>query len=178
MLRHVMVFSVLVISVVTGATMTGNVSLLTRLVNWATAPDVEQVEYAAEARPSAPVSRQVTLEATPDGHFLGSFRINGRTFNALVDTGATVVAMNVSTAKRAGIRLLPTDFNREVQTANGRTRAALAKINRIEIGRISVDNVEALVLDDHALQNVLVGMSFLNRLKRYEAANQRLLLVQ
>lgn len=178
MLRHAIIFSVMVITVVTGATMTGEVSPLSRVVEWATTPASETAYDVKLAPAGAPINRQVTLDATRDGHFLGNFRINGRSFDALVDTGATVVAMNVSTAQRAGIRLAPSDFTRQVETANGRTRAAQAVISRIEIGRISVNNVEALVLEDDALQQVLVGMSFLSRLKRYEAANRRLLLIQ
>jgi aspartyl protease family protein len=96
----------------------------------------------------------------------------------MVDTGATLVAMNVSTAAKAGIRLKPTDFRHEVQTANGRTRAASAVIDSLEIGRIHVTNVEAVILDDDALRSTLIGMSFLRRLGKYQVENHTLLLVQ
>ena len=58
------------------------------------------------------------------------------------------------------------------------TRAATATIARLEIGRISVDNVEAVVLDDTALNNTLIGISFLKRLGKYQVENGALLLTQ
>ena len=52
----------------------------------------------------------------------------------------------------------------------------MVDIDRLQIGRISVDNMQAVVLDDKALHTNLIGMSFLNRLgkvpgrKRHTAA--------
>jgi aspartyl protease family protein len=51
-------------------------------------------------------------------------------------------------------------------------------IDRIEIGRVHVENIEAVVLDDKALSGTLIGMSFLKRLDRFEVENGALLLVQ
>ena len=96
----------------------------------------------------------------------------------LIDTGATMVAINMSTARQIGIKLGNADFRGSAETANGRTRAAFVTINRLEIGRISVDNVEAAVLDDKALSGTLIGMTFLNRLRRYQVENGALLLEQ
>ena len=55
---------------------------------------------------------------------------------------------------------------------------ARAKLDRIEIGGITVYDVQALVLPDDALGVNLLGVSFLSRLKRYEYANGRLVLEQ
>jgi aspartyl protease family protein len=96
----------------------------------------------------------------------------------MVDTGATLVAINLSTARRIGIQLTPADFKYEVRTANGKTRAASANIERLQIGRILVENVDAVVLDDKALDGALIGVSFLNRLAKYQVENGALLLVQ
>lgn len=73
---------------------------------------------------------------------------------------------------------MPADFIYKVNTANGTTRAAAAVIDRIQIGRISLENVEAAVLEDSALQTTLVGMSFLKRLGRFQVENGALLLAQ
>ena len=62
--------------------------------------------------------------------------------------------------------------------ANGITRAAGIVIERIQIGRIMVEDVQAAVLDDDALDGTLVGMSFLNRLSKFHVENGALLLVQ
>ena len=51
-------------------------------------------------------------------------------------------------------------------------------IDRLEIGRVSVEDVQAIVLEDKALGTNLIGMSFLNRLKKFQVDEGRLLLVQ
>lgn len=125
-----------------------------------------------------PLGRKVIIPADAKGQFEGQFRLNDRNVKALVDTGATLVAINVSTAMKAGIKLKPSDFQHEVQTANGRTLAAAAMIDSIEIGRIRVNDVEALILQDSALHITLVGMSFLRRLDRFQVQDHTLLLIQ
>jgi len=77
----------------------------------------------------------------------------------------------------AGIRPQPRDYTAIAVTANGKIKAAPAKIDRIEIGGITVYDVPAMVPDE-ALSKNLLGVSFLSRLRRYEYANGRLLLEQ
>ncbi|MEZ5810132.1 MAG: TIGR02281 family clan AA aspartic protease [Rhizobiaceae bacterium] len=122
--------------------------------------------------------RRVQMTMDRDGHFSGSFKLNGRRVESLVDTGATLVAINRSTARRIGLNLLPADFKYEVNTANGTTKAAAAKIKSLQIGRIYVTDVEVVVLDDRALDNALIGMSFLKRLSRFNVENRTLILEQ
>jgi aspartyl protease family protein len=96
----------------------------------------------------------------------------------MIDTGATVVALNLSTARRAGISLNAGDFTQQVQTANGTVKVAVVEISNLEIGRIALKGVQAVVLEDKALQTNLIGMSFLKRLDKYQVENGSLLLVQ
>lgn len=130
------------------------------------------------AAPSQPSGRKIVINADTRGHFLADFKANGRPIEAMIDTGATLVALNTSTARKAGIRLSPADFTHEVETANGRVKVALVTLDRLEIGRIALDHVEAVVIEDRALATNLVGMSFLKRIGRYQVENDRLLLVQ
>lgn len=130
------------------------------------------------ANPAPPQGRKVLLKADARGHYAAQFKLNGRQIDALVDTGATVVALNMSTARRIGISLNPSDFRQEVSTANGKIKAASIMIDSLQIGRISVDKVQAVVLEDKALQINLIGMSFLNRLNKFQAQEGTLLLVQ
>ncbi len=122
--------------------------------------------------------RRVEISMDVNGHFSSDFKLNGRRVNSLIDTGATLVAINKSTARRIGLNLMPGDFKYEVNTANGKAKAAAAKIARLQIGRIYVENVEAVVLNDRALDNTLIGMSFLNRLKKFQVENRVLHLEQ
>lgn len=122
--------------------------------------------------------RKFRIAADETGHFSAQFSLNGRPTRALIDTGATFVAINRSTARRLGLRLSPADFVRTVRTANGTISAALVKLDRIEIGRVSVSGVDALVIEDAALNDTLIGMSFLSRLSRYAVADGAIQLEQ
>jgi aspartyl protease family protein len=125
-----------------------------------------------------PIGRTVRLESDRRGHFTGQFRLNGRSVEALVDTGATLVAINRSTAQRIGLMLTPADFVHQVNTANGRTRAAGVVIERLQVGSIEISDVPAMVLDDEALSSTLIGMSFLGRLARFEMRDGMLVIEQ
>ncbi|WP_395448499.1 TIGR02281 family clan AA aspartic protease [Aminobacter sp. UC22_36] len=149
---------------------------LVQMATGDTVPAPRPIEVSAATASTA--GRRVTIDADMRGHFTASFKINGRSVDALVDTGATLVAINISTARRAGIKVAAADFTQQVNTANGPARAALARIDRLQIGRISVDDVPVVVLEDKALDGTLIGMSFLSRLKKYQVENGALLLVQ
>lgn len=147
----------------------------------AAGPNGELIEVArVETTPAEnPLSgRRVRLAMDQRGHFVSDFRLNGRTVPALVDTGATYVAVNTSTARRIGIKLVPSDFKYKVKTANGTVAAAAAIIDEMTIGRITIDNVQAAVLPDSALEGALVGMSFLGQLRSFNIENGALLLEQ
>lgn len=51
-------------------------------------------------------------------------------------------------------------------------------VDRLQIGKITLDGVQAVVLDDKALRTNLIGLSFLQRLEKYQVENGALLLVQ
>lgn len=131
-----------------------------------------------EAPAAALFGRKVRLTRNAAGHYAGEFRLNGRDVEALVDTGATFVAMDVSTARSIGIFPAPADFKYRVNTANGQTRAAAVTLDELQIGPIAVADVKALVLQDAALSATLVGMSFLNRLSSFRADGDTLVLEQ
>ncbi|MCB1387088.1 MAG: TIGR02281 family clan AA aspartic protease [Nitratireductor sp.] len=122
--------------------------------------------------------RKARIEMDRRGHFITDARMNGRTAEVLVDTGATYVAINESQARRLGIKLKNSDFKYKVSTANGTTEAAAAIIDEIEIGRVSARNVQATVLRDEALKGTLLGMSFLKKLRKFEISGNELILVQ
>lgn len=122
--------------------------------------------------------KAVVLEADRSGHFFGAFRINGRTERGMVDTGASTIAINVSTARRLGLSPATLKFNVRVGTANGQVDAARTKLSRVEIGGISLRDVDAFVLPDKSLSGMLVGMSFLSRLSSYRVEDGALHLVR
>ncbi len=156
-----------------------NPALFEHTEKQAAAPSPDPAPTAALARPEAALTgRKVQLKADQTGHFGGTFEMNGRDVPALVDTGATLVAINRSTARRLGIKLDQSDFKYEVRTANGKTHAAGVVLDRVVIGRVEVTKVEAMVLDDSALSQTLIGMSFLKQLSRYAVTDGTLVLEQ
>ena len=119
-------------------------------------------------------NRSAVISADTAGHFTGLFSINGRKEEGMVDTGASMVALNVSTAQRIGIDKASLDFRYAVDTANGKARAAYIRLDRIEIGPVRIENVGAMVLEDKALSGTLIGMSFLKGLASYKVEDGRL----
>lgn len=119
-------------------------------------------------------NRSAVIGSDASGHFTGLFSINGRKEEGMVDTGASMVALNVSTAQRIGIDKADLDFRYAVDTANGKARAAYIRLDRIEIGPVRVENVGAMVLEDKALSGTLIGMSFLKTLSSYKVEEGRL----
>lgn len=139
-----------------------------------TAPQPKKVSKSSESF----AGRNVRIKGDRRGHFTTNARMNGRQVEVLVDTGATSVAINKSTARRLGIRLSASDYKYTVNTANGTVKAASAVIDRIEIGRVSVANVRAAVLPDKSLKGTLLGMSFLGQLRSFEIRSGELVLTQ
>jgi aspartyl protease family protein len=122
--------------------------------------------------------RSLSIPRDPRGHFQAGGRINGQRLDFMVDTGASVVALNERSAARFGLRPSPSEYKATVNTANGTIKAAPARIAMIEIGELTVRDVDAMVLPDEALSENLLGLSFLSKLKRFEYANGKMVLEQ
>jgi len=97
------------------------------------------------------------------GHYWVTGSISGKTVQFLVDTGATAVAMNENAAKRLGIDYRVQGQPMVVNTASGTAQAWHVKLDSVKIGGIQVLGVEAAVVAGEAPTEVLLGMSFLNR---------------
>ncbi len=135
---------------------------------------------SADVASAAPASfgRTVLLDKDRNGHFQTEARVGGSYLNFMVDTGATVIALKQRDAERLGIRPAPADFTANVSTANGPAKAARAKLDSIEIGDVRVRDVDALVMPDGMLDQNLLGMAFLSRLKRFEYTDGKLVMEQ
>jgi len=142
------------------------------------ARDAVEQQQARKTAASAPVrqpsrvySGTERLRADRAGHYIAEFSLNSRRVKGVVDTGATLITLNETEARRAGISVRPDEFVYSVSTANGRAKAARVVIDEVRLGSIRVRNVEAVVLEKDALDTVLIGMSFLNRLRNFEFSN-------
>ena len=117
-----------------------------------------------------------TLTADARGHFVAPIDINGVRIATLVDTGATFVAFSAEDAERAGIRPGRAAFRTRIATANGDVMAANVRIDRMRLGSIELQDVDAAVMPEGAMAGTLLGMSFLKRLSGVQFEQGRLLL--
>ena len=122
--------------------------------------------------------RSLSIPRDSRGQFLTEGRIDGQRIGFMVDTGASVVALNETSAARFGLRPSRGDYNSAVTTANGTVKAARTRIAILELGGLIVRDVDAMVLPDEALSENLLGLSFLSKLRRFEYANGRMVLEQ
>jgi aspartyl protease family protein len=144
----------------------------------ATSVAVARVPAPEAAARQSGGSRNVTVRADDRGHFQVEARVDGRRMDFLVDTGASVIALRASTARQLGIHPTPREFTANVSTANGSIKAAPATLNMVEIGGLTVRDVQALIIPDEALSTNLLGNSFLSKLRRFEVANGKLVMEQ
>lgn len=106
----------------------------------------------------------VTLFADSRGHFITVGVVNGVSLRFLVDTGASSVVLSSADARRAGANYL-SGTRRLTQTANGVVPVYSVKLDSLRIGDITLNNVDASVIEGDKLPIALLGMSFLNRME-------------
>jgi len=120
------------------------------------------------------------LGKADDGHFyaealVAADRNAGSRVRFLVDTGATSVALTRADAARLGLDIDGLDYAVPVATANGAIRAAAVRLDRVTVSGLTLDDVDALVLEGGLTQSLL-GMSYLGRLSKVEASGDALIL--
>ena len=132
----------------------------------------------AELIPGRAISRGHTVEIarSGSGNFSVATTINGARVSMVLDTGASAVVLTQEAAKAAGLPLEVLNYSVNVDTANGRARAAPFTLDRISVGGITERSVPALIAQPGQLRTNLLGMTFLNRLQSWEVRGDRLLL--
>ncbi len=121
-------------------------------------------------------ARAVQIPRGQSGEFALHARINGVSAPMVIDTGATSVVLTYETAKAAGLPLELLEYDVDVETAGGHTRAARLTLDRLAIGKLVERSVPALVVPHGKMKTNLLGMSFLDRLESWEVRADRLML--
>ena len=119
--------------------------------------------------------RTVAVARTDGGDFAINAQINGARIAMVLDTGASSVVLTRDDAKAAGLPIEVLNYTVNIDTANGRTRAAPVTLDRVAVGSLVERSVDALVAQPGQLKTSLLGMSFLNRLQSWEVSGDRLL---
>jgi aspartyl protease family protein len=92
----------------------------------------------------------------------------------VLDTGASSVVLTRDDAKAAGLPLEVLAYTVNIDTANGRARAAPVTLDRLAVGGLVERSVPALIAQPGQLKTSLLGMSFLNRLQSWEVRGDKL----
>lgn len=98
------------------------------------------------------------------GHFFADGQINGVSVRFMVDTGATVVAMNSITANRIGIDYVRNGQPGVASTPAGYVRTYNVMLNNVQVGGITLYNVQGSIIEGSDPRETLLGMSFLGQL--------------
>lgn len=129
---------------------------------------------SAEAWPDQP-ARSMRLKAGPNGHFYLDLMVNGARVPFLVDTGASSVVLTKEAARRARINPNRLDYTQRAHTANGTIRIAPVAVREMRVGQLRMGQVDAVV-NEAPMQMSLLGMTFLSRLRGYEAKGKEFFL--
>ena len=120
--------------------------------------------------------RAVQISRGQGGEFALSARINGAATPMVVDTGATSVVLTYESAKAVGLPLELLEYDVDLETAGGHTKAARVTLDRLAIGKLVERSVPALVVPHGQMKTNLLGMSFLDRLESWEVRADSLML--
>ncbi len=105
----------------------------------------------------------VELKADARGHFITTAYINGVPTRALIDTGATMVAVSSDEAQRMAIGYAGAPRVR-IGTAGGPRTGYRVILATVSVGSITLQNVEGVVMESgrDEFPITAIGMSYLN----------------
>jgi len=115
---------------------------------------------------------KVTLYSDRIGQYQTDGHINGKLVRFLVDTGASTIALSSVTAKKIGLDYLSLGRPSVASTASGYVRMYEVKLTTVKVGAITLYNVDAGVIEGTHPTEVLLGMSFLGKLKVKQEGNK------
>lgn len=172
MLRHLAIWGGLALALMVGYAYRDEVAVVANRV----AGEIMPPGVGMSVETGIPGERAVRIRKRRDGHFTAAASINGASMAMLVDTGASTVVLKPADAIKAGIDVKSLDYSVAVNTANGTTYAAPVRLASIAIGPIVIKNVDCLVAKPGNLNESLLGMSFLRRLRSFDFSGEFLTL--
>lgn len=112
---------------------------------------------------------EVVLQRNAYDHYVSSGYINGQKVTFLVDTGATNVVVPMHLANR--LKLRPGTEQR-IRTANGTVIARHTVIDRLSIGQLELDYVDATLNPGMPGNEILLGMSVLGEVELIQRGDE------
>ncbi|MEM7466793.1 MAG: TIGR02281 family clan AA aspartic protease [Pseudomonadota bacterium] len=128
-------------------------------------------EFIAEQRYLVAPENNATVPVRRAGGVISApVMVNGREFQFVIDTGASITAISSEVAAMLGLSISNTQ-RLNVATANGTIAAPLVQLNDIALGRASLGNLEAVVLSNFSRYDGLLGLNFLDNFQfEFDAA--------
>ena len=115
-------------------------------------------------------TQEVVLHRNSKREYRTRLEVNGRSAEAVVDTGATSVAMSARHARQLGIRYDDAPVV-SVATASGMSRGFAVTLSNLAVGSIKRQHVAAVVVEGDYPHVILLGMSFLEHVDMQEKGN-------
>ena len=116
----------------------------------------------------------IELRRQDDGHYWIMVDINGKAVRFMVDSGATMTAINATTAKEAGVEA--NGYPIILSTANGRVAAKRATVQSLVVGPHKIENHPVVVSESFGDVNLL-GMNFLNDMQSWRVEANKMVLI-
>lgn len=116
---------------------------------------------AGRAESTAPgAGHELVIERASDGHYYADAEVNGAPVRFLIDTGTTTIALSQDDAKKAGIKVLPSEFELIGQGASGMVRGKEVTLDKITLNGVEQDGAKAAVVE--GTPTSLLGAQFLD----------------
>ena len=112
----------------------------------------------------AAAGKTVFISSGPLGHYYVNGSINGFSTDFVVDTGASLIAMNSNVAKRLGLDYKLEGKEGRASTASGVVKTYFLNLKRVRVGDIELNNIQGSVIEGDFPEITLLGMSFLGKL--------------
>ncbi len=120
---------------------------------------------------------RIEIPLGPDGHYHATLQINGVDVPFVVDTGASDMVLSQEDAARVGLNPDSLAYIGIALTANGEVRTAPVKLDQVDFGHFTDNNVRARV-NGGDLDTSLLGMSYLRSFQQITITRNRLVLTR
>lgn len=119
----------------------------------------------------------VSAPRSRDGHYYLSLIINDAPVRFVVDTGATDLVLTKEDAARVGLDPKQLAYLSIANTANGQVRLARVRLDSVQLGDITDQDVRAVV-NEGDMRESLLGMTYLQKFGRIQIEGNRLTLIR
>jgi aspartyl protease family protein len=134
----------------------------------------DNLQTVAQAEEVRRPDGAVALDRASDGHFYADVQVNGAMLHMLVDTGATGIALSREDARSAGIATSIGMPEVVGQGADGDVHGEIASLDRVSLGRKTVEGLPAIVLNSG--EQSLLGQSFLSKFEKVSIEGDKMFL--